>query len=187
MPTVSASATPYGNDEVFSHPPPGSTELVKYRDFPPSELSVGGIKRVIAEYVASASMAVDQCGFDGVEVHGGNGYLPEQFLSSNINKRTDEYGGTPEKRGRFVVELMEALKDAVGEDRLAIRLSPFGLYNDARGEARVETWGSLCRELKKRMNLSYVHFIEPRYEQVFSAEEKKKCKLSLTLRCKLFN
>jgi len=110
-----------------------------------------------------------------MEIHGGNGYLPEQFLSSNINKRTDTYGGTPEKRCKFVLELMYALKDAIGENRLAIRLSPFGLYNQARGTQRMETWGHLCRELKRKHKLSYVHFIEPRYEQVHSLEEKNKC------------
>jgi 2,4-dienoyl-CoA reductase-like NADH-dependent reductase (Old Yellow Enzyme family) len=176
MPTISASATPYEGDEVYPYPPPGSSTQVKYADYPPTELSHEGIKGQIADYVRAAKLAVEECGFDGVELHGGNGYLPEQFLSSNINTRTDEYGGSPEKRCRFVLEVMEALKEAVGEDRLAIRLTPFGLYNQARGMQRLETWGHLCRELKKRMRLSYVHFIEPRYEQVHSLEEKTKCR-----------
>lgn len=116
-----------------------------------------------------------EIGFDGIEIHGANGYLPEQFLSSNINRRTDEYGGTPEKRCRFVLELMDELAKTVGEDNLAIRLSPFGLFNQTRGEQRVETWGHLCRELKNRFpRLSYVSFIEPRYEQIFSEAEKVK-------------
>jgi 2,4-dienoyl-CoA reductase-like NADH-dependent reductase (Old Yellow Enzyme family) len=140
------------------------------------ELSHEGIKKQIADYVAAAKAAVEECGFDGVEIHGGNGYLPEQFLSSNINKRNDEYGGSPEKRCRFVLELMDALAGAIGEDRLAIRLTPFGLFNQTRGMQRMETWGHLCKELKKKHNLSYVHFLEPRYEQVHSLEEKKKCK-----------
>jgi 2,4-dienoyl-CoA reductase-like NADH-dependent reductase (Old Yellow Enzyme family) len=101
--------------------------------------------------------------------------LPKQFLSSNINKRTDEYGGTSGKRCKFVIEPMAALKAAVGEDRLVIRLTPFGLYNEARGTQTVETWGHLHRELRSRMNLNYVHFIEPRYEQVHSVE-KQRCK-----------
>jgi 2,4-dienoyl-CoA reductase-like NADH-dependent reductase (Old Yellow Enzyme family) len=181
-PTISASATPYDGDDRYPYPPPGTTTLVNYRDFPPEELSKEGIQKQIADYVASARMAVEDCGFDGVEVHGGNGYLPEQFLSSNINKRTDEFGGSPEKRCKFVLELMDALAGAVGEDRLAIRLSPFGLYNQARGVQRLETWGHLCRELKRRFSLSYVHFIEPRYEQVLSLEEKNKCRSSSFIR-----
>lgn len=175
LPTISASATPYEGDEMYPYPPPGSSEQVKYADFPPTELSHEGIKRQIADYVSAAKLAVEECRFDGVELHGGNGYLPEQFLSSNINTRTDEYGGSPEKRCRFVIEVMEALAAAVGEDRLAIRLTPFGLYNQARGMQRLETWGYLCKELKRRLRLSYVHFIEPRYEQVHSLEEKNKC------------
>jgi 2,4-dienoyl-CoA reductase-like NADH-dependent reductase (Old Yellow Enzyme family) len=178
LPTVSASPTPYEGDEPYPYPPPGESSQVKYKDFPPTELSVEGIKRTIGDYVAEAKAAIFKCGFDGVEVHGGNGYLPEQFLSSNINTRNDDYGGSPQKRCRFVLELMQALKGAIGEDKLAIRLSPFGLYNETRGLERMETWGHLCRELKKAMNLSYVHFIEPRYEQVFSTEEKDKCKCS---------
>lgn len=104
----------------------------------------------------------------------GNGYLPEQFLSSNINKRTDDYGGTPEKRCRFVFELMAALAEAVGGDEnLAIRLTPFGLFNQTRSEQRQHTWGHLCTELKRRHpGLSYVSFVEPRYEQIFSEAEK---------------
>lgn len=176
QPTISASATPYEGEDTYSYPPPGTTTPVRYRDFPPTELSIEGIKKQIADYVAAAKAAVEGCGFDGIELHGGNGYLPEQFLSSNINKRTDEYGGSPEKRCKFVLELMEALAKAVGEDKLAIRLSPFGLYNQARGMQRLETWGYLCRELKRKHRLSYVHFIEPRYEQVYSLEEKNKCK-----------
>jgi len=69
---------------------------------------------------------------------------------------------------------MEALADAIGEDKLAIRLSPFGLYNQARSTQRIETWGHLCRELKRKHKLSYVHFMEPRYEQVLSLAEKNK-------------
>jgi 2,4-dienoyl-CoA reductase-like NADH-dependent reductase (Old Yellow Enzyme family) len=178
LPTISASATPYDGDEMYPYPPPGTSTQVKYADFPPIELDLDGIKKQISDYVRSAKLAVEDCGFDGIEVHGGNGYLPEQFLSSNINKRTDDYGGSPEKRCKFVLELIDALAEAVGEDRLAIRLSPFGLYNQAKGMQRMETWGHLCRRLKRKHRLSYVHFIEPRYEQVQSLEAKNKSKIS---------
>ncbi|PVH85612.1 FMN-linked oxidoreductase [Cadophora sp. DSE1049] len=173
-PTISASATPYSTAEMYPYPPPGTSTQVKYKDFPPEELSIEGMKKQIDDYVAAAKAAVEVCGFDGVELHGGNGYLPEQFLSSNINVRTDEYGGSPEKRCRFVLEVMDALVQAVGENKVAIRLTPFGLYNDARGMQRLETWGFLCKELKRKHKLSYVHFIEPKYEQVHSLEEKNK-------------
>ncbi|EPE29737.1 FMN-linked oxidoreductase [Glarea lozoyensis ATCC 20868] len=173
-PTISASATAFEGEDRYSHPPPGTSKTVRYADFPPKELDEEGIRRQIADYVRAAKAAVEECGFDGVEVHGGNGYLPEQFLSSNINVRTDAYGGSPEKRCKFVLELMDALVATIGQEKLAIRLTPFGMFNQARGTQRLETWGYLCKELKRRYALSYVHFVEPRYEQVFSLEEKNK-------------
>ncbi|KAM0475139.1 hypothetical protein ACHAPX_007273 [Trichoderma viride] len=173
-PIVAPSSIPWDDaNESFMYPAPDGTP-VKYSDQLPLELTVDHIKKTIKDYCAAAKTAME-IGFDGVELHGGNGYLPEQFLSSNINKRTDEYGGTPEKRCKFVLDLMAELAAAIGEDNLAIRLSPFGLFNQARSEQRLETWGHLCRELKKsHPGLSYVSFIEPRYEQIFSEAEKQK-------------
>uniref|UniRef100_A0A093X6J0 12-oxophytodienoate reductase 1 n=1 Tax=Talaromyces marneffei PM1 TaxID=1077442 RepID=A0A093X6J0_TALMA len=87
----------------------------------------------------------------------------------------DEYGGSPEKRCRFVLELMDEVAKRIGEGSLAIRLSPFGLFNQARSEQRLETWTYLCKSLKHaHPALSYVSFVEPRYEQIFSYEEKGK-------------
>ncbi|KAH7192928.1 uncharacterized protein B0J16DRAFT_333963 [Fusarium flagelliforme] len=173
-PIVAPSATPWDDpNETFAYPPPHTSTPVKLADYPPVEMTVEKIKSTIGDYVNAAKNALE-AGFDGVEVHGGNGYLPEQFLSSNINKRTDHYGGTEEKRCNFVLELMDELAKTVGQDNLAIRLTPFGLFNQARGEKRVETWGHLCRELKSRFpQLSYVSFVEPRYEQIFSESEKQ--------------
>lgn len=162
LPVVAPSALPWDSPtERYSHPPVGASEPPLYVDHPPIELSVDHIKQTIEDYRRAARTAVE-IGFDGVEIHGGNGYLPEQFLLSNTNQRTDDYGGTPEKRCRFVVELMDALAQSIGEQNLAIRLSPFGLFNQARGEQRLETWSHLCRELKRTLpHLSYVSFIEP--------------------------
>nr|RBR01518.1 hypothetical protein FVER53263_07175 [Fusarium verticillioides] len=174
-PILAPSATPWDDpNETFAYPPPHSTTPVKMADYPPIEMTVEKIKSTIGDYVNAAKNAIE-AGFDGVEVHGGNGYLVEQFLSSNINKRTDHYGGTEEKRSNFALELMEELAKAIGQENLAIRLTPFGLFNQARGEKRVETWSHLCRELKSRLpKLSYVSFVEPRYEQIFSKAEKQK-------------
>jgi 2,4-dienoyl-CoA reductase-like NADH-dependent reductase (Old Yellow Enzyme family) len=124
-------------------------------------MSVEHIKQITRDYCTTAQTAME-IGFDGVEIHAGNGYLPEQLLSSNVNKRVDSYGGTPEKRCRFVLELMDEVAKTIGEQNLSIRLSPFGLFNQARGEQRVETWTYLCEGLKKaHLTLSYVSFIEP--------------------------
>lgn len=173
-PLLSASATPWDDpNETYSYPPPHSSTKVKLAEFPPVEMTVEKIHQTIGDYCSAAKRAME-CGFDGVEVHGGNGYLPEQFLSSNVNKRTDDYGGTPEKRCKFVLDLMSELAKTVGQENLAIRLSPFGLFNQARGLQRLETWGHLSRELKSNLpKMSYVSFIEPRYEQIFSEAEKQ--------------
>ncbi|KAF1974662.1 FMN-linked oxidoreductase [Bimuria novae-zelandiae CBS 107.79] len=169
-PAVAPSVVPMEGDS--GRIPPGYDTPVMYIDHPPIELSHAHIKATIEGYCSAAKMAM-QAGFDGVEVHGGNGYLPEQFLLSNINQRTDEYGGSPEKRCRFIIELMESLADAVGEENCAIRLSPFGLFNQARGEQRIETWSFLCKQLKEKIpNMSYISLIEPRYEQIHSYSEK---------------
>lgn len=162
-PILAPSATPWDDpEEHFLYPAPGTCDYIKYADFPPEEMSIAQIKSTIEDHCRAARRAMD-IGFDGVELHAGNGYICEQFLSSNINKRTDRYGGTPQKRCTFVLEMMDALADAVGgAENLAIRLSPFGLFNQARGEERVETWSHLCTELKRKLpRLSYVSFIEP--------------------------
>lgn len=170
---VSASATTWDSpEEHYSHIPFGEENPVRYADHPPVELSVVHIKKTISDYCEAAKSAM-RVGFDGVELHAGNGYLPEQFLSSNINNRTDQYGGSPEKRCLFVLELMDELANAVGEENLAIRLSPFGLFNQARGEQRMETWLHLCETLKeKHPDLSYVSFIEPVSYQIIHPNKK---------------
>ncbi|KAG6003911.1 hypothetical protein E4U21_001589 [Claviceps maximensis] len=174
-PIMAPSSVPWDDkDECFPYPPPHTSNQVKLADYPPREMTQADIDRTIDDFCKAAASAM-AVGFDGVELHGGNGYLPEQFLSSNSNKRNDQYGGSPEKRCKFVIDLMDKLATTVGEDNLAIRLTPFGMFNQARSEQRVETWGHLCRELKVRHpRLSYVSFVEPRYEQVFSEAEKQK-------------
>ncbi|XHG01975.1 hypothetical protein AWENTII_005340 [Aspergillus wentii] len=171
-PPVSASATPWDSPtDLYAYPPVGETERVRYADYPPVELSIEGIKAIIQDYCKAARTAME-IGFDGVEVTSANGYLLEQFLSTNVNKRTDEYGGSVENRCRIVLELMDELAKTVGEDNLAIRLTPFGLFNQNRSEQRIETWSYLCNSLKKNLKLSYVSFIEPRFEQFDSYEYK---------------
>ncbi|ETN41705.1 uncharacterized protein HMPREF1541_03641 [Cyphellophora europaea CBS 101466] len=178
---VCASATPFEGDQRSRYPPPdddtggpGKGATIKMSDFPPKEMTHEDIKRTIADYVNTAKRAVMECGFDGIEVHGGNGYLVEQFLSTNINQRTDEYGGTVEGYCRFPLELMVALADAVGGDNVAIRLSPFGLFLQSYGEQRIEIWSHFCRELRRRIpTLSYIHFIEPRFEQIIDPATKE--------------
>ncbi|KAF2094097.1 FMN-linked oxidoreductase [Rhizodiscina lignyota] len=172
LPPVSASATPWDDDEKFPFRTPFTKEKIAYRDYPPIAMTPEHIERTIDDYVRAANMAME-LGFDGVEVNGGNGNLPDQFLHSNINTRSDDYGGSPEKRCKFVIDLVDALASAIGAANVGVRLEPCGLYNHTRGTERVETWSFLCQQLKKAHRLSYVHFIEPRFDRIESEKEKE--------------
>ncbi|QLY60693.1 alkene reductase [Citrobacter freundii] len=90
----------------------------------PRELTTADIQRVIADYRQAALNAVE-AGFDGVEVHGGNGYLIDQFLRRSSNQRTDEYGGSLENRVRFAQQILEAISEAIGAESTGIRLAPY--------------------------------------------------------------
>jgi len=96
----------------------------------PRTLTKDEIKEYIAAYVTAARNAI-RAGFDGVEVHGANGYLPDQFIQDMTNKRTDEYGGSVENRARFVLEVVDAVVEAVGAERTGIRLSPWSSFQGA--------------------------------------------------------
>ena len=141
------------------------------KDYPPIALTIPHLKQTIGDHVAAAKMAIE-CGFDGVEIHGGNGYLVDQFINSNVNRRTDEYGGSSEKRGAFAIELVKAVGEAVGEGKVSLKLSPWGVYNDMGDESRFETYSALLRDLKKEVpGVSYVAFVEPRMEELGGFEE----------------
>ncbi len=94
----------------------------------PRELTIPEIKEYVQLYATAASNAVHQAGFDGVEVHGANGYFIDQFTQDTCNKRTDEYGGSVENRCRFALEVVEAVTNAVGVTRTGIRLSPWSRW-----------------------------------------------------------
>lgn len=128
----------------------------------PRELEIDEIKSIIQDFVQAAKNAVE-AGFDGVEIHGANGFLVDQFTNSNSNVRSDIYGGSLENRARFALEVVGAVSDAIGAEKTAIRFSPEGKYHDMNDENPVETWSYLTTELQKRHpNLAYLHFIEPR-------------------------
>lgn len=92
----------------------------------PRALTVEEIREFVSLYGTAASNAVHKAGFDGVEIHGANGYLVEQFLQEVSNNRTDNYGGLIENRSRFALEVIKAVVGAVGEKKTALRLSPWG-------------------------------------------------------------
>jgi N-ethylmaleimide reductase len=111
------------------------------------------------EYVAAAKNAMT-AGFDGVELHGANGYLLEQFLSPVSNQRTDEYGGSIENRCRFVVEVAEAVSMAIGKEKTAIRLSPYGPAGDMKPYAEVDATYTYLAEKLNEFELVYIHLVD---------------------------
>ncbi|WP_256105372.1 alkene reductase [Streptomyces sp. ODS05-4] len=129
------------------------------QDFPePRELTAEGIREAIAGFAAAARNAVE-AGFDGVELHGANGYLIHQFLAPNANLRTDEWGGSEENRNRFAVEVVKAVAEAVGPERTALRLSPGNPYNDIDEPAPRAQYAALVDALEP-LGLAYVHLME---------------------------
>jgi NADPH2 dehydrogenase len=94
----------------------------------PRALTVDEIKEYVRLFASAAENAVLRAGFDGVEIHAANGYLPDQFLQTNTNTRTDEYGGSVQNRARFVLEVTDAVVKAVGADKVGIRFSPWSTF-----------------------------------------------------------
>ena len=124
----------------------------------PEALTVDDIKRTIDGHVKAAENAI-RAGFDGVEIHGANGYLVEQFLNPNVNKRNDEYGGSVENRARFVVEMVNAITESIGKDKLGVRLSPYGTFNDqpVYDQEEVQQTYSHLAEQFNDAGILYVH------------------------------
>ena len=123
----------------------------------PRELSTEEVKNIVQEYKQAAINAIE-AGFDGVELHSAFGYLPNQFLAESSNQRTDEYGGTNENRNRFVLEIMQEMVNAIGNDKVAIRISPTSTYNTILHQNPVEQFTLLTNELNK-MPLAYIHIM----------------------------
>jgi N-ethylmaleimide reductase len=124
----------------------------------PRALQANEIDDVIGEFVNAAKNAI-AAGFDGVELHGANGYLIEQFLNPSTNRRTDHYGGGWPNRNRFALEVTQAVADAIGGDRTAIRLSPVNRFNDMGENPDAFTqYTALCKEFGK-LGLAYVHLV----------------------------
>ena len=117
------------------------------------------IPQIVHDYAAAARNAVKSAGFDGVEIHGANGYLLDQFLKTGANQRTDDYGGSIENRSRLMLEVTRAVVDAVGHDRVGIRLSPVTPANDIVDADPQPLFDHLLRQLAT-LGLAYVHVIE---------------------------
>lgn len=134
----------------------------------PRALETSEIPGVIEAYRQGARNAL-AAGFDGVEIHGANGYLIEQFLQSHTNLRTDRYGGAIENRVRFLIEVTKAAIDLWGADRVGVRLSPYGVANGS-GEADPMPLYTHAIQSLNPLGLGYLHFIEPRSSGAGRAE-----------------
>jgi N-ethylmaleimide reductase len=134
----------------------------------PRALETSEIPGVMDAYRQAAKNAL-KAGFDGVEVHGANGYLIEQFLQSHTNMRTDQYGGSIENRVRFLMEVTQAVTDVWGADRVGVRLSPYGVANGS-GEADPMPLYTHAIKSLNPLGLAYLHFIEPRSSGAGRAE-----------------
>ncbi|KAK6192980.1 hypothetical protein LQW54_012925 [Pestalotiopsis sp. IQ-011] len=126
----------------------------------PEELTADDIESLIEDYAQAARNAME-AGFDGVELHGANGYLVDQFIQDMSNQRTDQYGGSVENRSRFPLRVLEALVSAVGSDRVGLRLSPWSDFQGMRMSDPVPQFTHLVSEAKK-LKLAYLHIIEAR-------------------------
>ncbi len=124
----------------------------------PRPLSKAEIQSTVEDYAEAARRAI-RAGFDGVEIHGANGYLIDQFLRDGSNTRTDEYGGSTANRARFLLEVVEAVTEAVGADRTGLRLSPMNGYQSMHDSDLEGTFVHAARELE-RFNLAFLHVRE---------------------------
>ncbi|XHY22412.1 N-ethylmaleimide reductase [Vibrio sp. NH-UV-68] len=153
---ISSSALKAQNVKVFvdnGQQEPGFVDVVE-----PREMSKQDIQEVIEQYRQAALNAIE-AGFDGVELHAANGYLINQFIDSEANNRTDEYGGSIENRLRFLAQVVAAMTDAIGADRVGVRLAPFTSLNGTVDKTPVETYTAAAALLNK-LNVVYLHIAE---------------------------
>ena len=134
----------------------------------PRALETAEVAGIVDAFRQAAGNAM-KAGFDGVEIHGANGYLIEQFLQSRSNLRTDRYGGSIENRARFLMEITQAVIGVWGANRVGVRLSPYGIANDS-GEADPMPLYTHVVQALNPLGLAYLHFIEPRSSGAGRAE-----------------
>ncbi|MDB5485242.1 MAG: alkene reductase [Tardiphaga sp.] len=163
---------------------PGNTRTASGAVAPyetPRALETDEIAGIIESYRDGARNALE-AGFDGVELHGANGYLLEQFLQSRSNRRTDRYGGSIENRSRLLLETTRAIIEVWGADRVGVRLSPYGVANDSGEADPMPLYMHVIGELAA-LKVAYVHFVEPRSSGAGRAEVDHK---DVPSACELF-
>lgn len=136
----------------YTHTPEGKKDYTA-----PRVLQTAEIADIVQEF-RQAAIYAKQAGFDGVEVHGANGYLIDQFLRDGINQRHDKYGGNVENRARFLMEVLNAVIDVWGSDKVGLRLSPLNSYNSAKDSNPMALISYLAKTLSP-LNLAYLHLM----------------------------
>lgn len=137
----------------------------------PTPLTEEEIVEYVGLYAQAAKNAV-AAGFDGVEIHGANGYLIDQFTQDVANNRTDRWGGSVENRARFGLEVAKAVVDAIGADRTGIRLSAYSDFQNMKMKDPVPQFTYLVEGLKK-LNLAYLHLVTPRVSGIFDTQSRE--------------
>ncbi len=125
----------------------------------PTAMTEADIALAVEEYATAAKLAI-KAGFDGIELHAANGYLLEQFLNPNVNKRTDGYGASAQARNRFTLEVAEACVNAIGADKVGIRISPYGVFNGTGAFDGVEEQFLALTTKLSAMGLVYLHLVD---------------------------
>ncbi len=131
---------------------------VKIAATPSQAMTKDEIRETVDEFAHAAFLA-DKAGFDGVEIHAANGYLPNQFLSDKLNRREDEYGGSVDNRTRFICEIFEGISQHLSKGRIGVRVSPFAMYNNSRPSDPVEVYSHLAGRLSE-LGAGYLHFAD---------------------------
>jgi len=136
------------------------TDALGLQDFPiPAAMTIEEINHTKQEYISASTNAI-KAGFDGIELHGANGYLLEQFLSPVSNVRNDHYGGSIENRCRFLLEVVGGAIEAIGKEKVGIRLSPYGVASDMPHYPEIESTYKYLAEQLNRMDILYIHLVD---------------------------
>lgn len=134
----------------------------------PRALEIDEIAGIVESFRTGAKNAFE-AGFDGIEVHGANGYLLDQFLEDGTNHRTDAYGGSIENRARLLLEVVAAVAEVYGANKVGVRLSPAGTFNSMKDSNPAQTFGYVAEKLGK-LNLAYLHVIEPADKAAYTVD-----------------
>jgi N-ethylmaleimide reductase len=155
LPVAPSAVTPAGN--AFIENEKGEGQLVPF--VRPRALQIEEMHYLVQQYARGARNAL-AAKFDGVEVHSANGYLLDQFLNSSTNRRTDAYGGSVDNRARLLMEVVEAVSEIWGPDRIGVRLSPLGNLNDISDAEPEATFGAVTQALND-FRFAYLHIVNP--------------------------